>query len=142
LSKLKFRPPKPDSSKHFAPRSQPEDPDAIPPTFSLRFLRASYCVSKCTKEEKIAFVDTLPVLGQTPWKELRQMRRHAYGYEKLSRGAISEKPPSEMKPDADYIVFIVFRFQGKKPMVGFRDAYGVFHILWLDRNFTLYDHGS
>lgn len=55
------------------------------------------------------------------------------------RGAISEKPPSEMKPDADYIVF---RFQGKKPMVGFRDAYGVFHILWLDRNFTLYDHGS
>jgi hypothetical protein len=35
---------------------------------------------------------------------------------------------------------IAFRFDGKKPMVGYRDGV-TFYVLFLDRSFTLYDHG-
>ncbi len=35
---------------------------------------------------------------------------------------------------------IAFRFCGKAPVVGFR-ARRIFHVLWLDRAFKLYDHG-
>ena len=35
---------------------------------------------------------------------------------------------------------IAFRFAGNAPMVGYR-VQAIFYILWLDRDFTLYDHG-
>jgi len=36
--------------------------------------------------------------------------------------------------------FIAFRFSGRAPMVGYR-VQAIFYLLWLDRNFTLYDPG-
>jgi hypothetical protein len=35
---------------------------------------------------------------------------------------------------------IAFRFAGNRPMVGYR-VQAIFYLLWLDRDFTLYDHG-
>jgi hypothetical protein len=43
-------------------------------------------------------------------------------------------------PDVtDDVNFIAFRFYAKAPMVGYRSM-EVFHIGWLDRDYSLYDH--
>ena len=34
---------------------------------------------------------------------------------------------------------LAFRFFGRRPMVGYRNR-TTFHVLWLDRDFTLYSH--
>ncbi|RKZ51237.1 MAG: hypothetical protein DRR16_14980 [Candidatus Parabeggiatoa sp. nov. 3] len=75
-------------------------------------------------------------LSQLTWAEISKSSRHGLGYEKIARTSIRAPIPKHIKDD---IVFIAFRFYGKAPMVGYRtDA--IFHILWIDRNFTLYEH--
>lgn len=77
-------------------------------------------------------------MSRLPWRELRQAPRHGLGYEQIGRDSIRAGIPATVSEDVN---FIAFRFDGKKPMVGFRDADGVFNILWIDRDFTLYNHG-
>jgi hypothetical protein len=55
------------------------------------------------------------------------------GYEKISKNSIRATIPSHIKDD---VIFIAFRFYGKAPMVGYRKDL-IFHILWIDRTFTL-----
>jgi hypothetical protein len=64
---------------------------------------------------------------------------HEYGagYERISRDAIRSGIPAHLKEDVN---FIAFRFCGKAPMVGYRDE-NIFHVVWIDRAFSLYDHG-
>ena len=111
--------------------------DAAKPIFSLRYLDKNFCLTKCTKEEKAAFADTLYKLSQLSWRELRQAPRHGLGYEKISRTAIRGAIPSHI---AEEVGFIAFRFYGKAPLVGYRDG-EIFHIVWVDREFKLYAHG-
>jgi len=63
--------------------------------------------------------------------------RHGLGYEKIARTSIRAPIPTDITDD---VTFIAFRFYGKAPMVGYREGY-IFHILWIDRDFTLYSHG-
>ncbi len=49
--------------------------DAVKPIFSLRHLDKNFSLTKCTKEEKAAFADTLYKLSQLSWQELRQAPR-------------------------------------------------------------------
>jgi hypothetical protein len=58
------------------------------------------------------------------------------GYEKIAKKSIRATIPTHIKDD---VVFIAFRFYGKAPMVGYREDV-VFHLLWIDRDFTLYQH--
>jgi hypothetical protein len=60
---------------------------------------------------------------------------------KFSPSAETQKPikatiPSHLQSD---INLLAFRFCAKAPMVGYREG-NVFHVVWLDRAFTLYDH--
>lgn len=107
------------------------------PIFSLYYLEKSHCLSNCTKEEKSAFADTLHKLSQLTWNEIISSPRHGVGYEKIARNAICQPIPPHIKTD---INLIAFRFCAKAPMVGYREE-NIFHIIWLDRTFTLYDHG-
>ncbi|MFZ2398248.1 MAG: hypothetical protein WAW31_06230 [Smithella sp.] len=115
--------------------------DDAPPIFSLKISK-KYCITACTSEEQKQFALTLHQLSQSPWSDLRQAGRHGTGYEiipkKIIKGATI---PEEVTKD---VHIIAFRFSGKKPMVGYRDALDrrIFHILWLDRKFCLYNHGS
>jgi len=92
--------------------------DAAQPIFSLRHLDKNFSLTKCTKEEKAAFADTLYKLSQLTWQELRQAPRHGLGYERISRTAIRGAIPSHI---AEEVNFIAFRFYGKAPIVGYRD---------------------
>lgn len=95
-------------------------------------------MDSCTKDEKAALASTLYKLSQLSWKELRLQPRHGLGYELISRNSIRVGIPKHITEDVD---IIAFRFKGKAPMVGYRDE-GIFRIVWLDRDFTLYDHGG
>jgi len=75
-------------------------------------------------------------LSQLTWAEISKSPKHGLGYEKIAKTSIRAPIPKHIKDD---IVFIAFRFYGKAPMVGYRQD-AIFHILWIDRNFTLYEH--
>ena len=61
------------------------------------------------------------------WQEIINVPRHGLGHEII--------------PNDESVNILAFRFSGQKPMVGYRQE-NVFYIIWLDRNFTLYDHGN
>jgi len=113
-----------------------ESPEQQPPYFSLRYVSNRHCITDCELHDKAAFADTLRKLSQLTWVELKQCRRHALGYEKISRSSISAGIPSHIKED---VQFIAFRYSGKKPMIGYRDG-AVFYIIWFDDKFSLYPH--
>lgn len=116
---------------------EPSSSDPHPPIFSLRHLdNRDFSLDNCDNKEKVAFVETLCRLGKIPWRELRQAGRHGMGYEKIHTNSLKVGIPKNITPDVN---FIAFRFSGKAPMVGYRDR-AVFHIIWIDRNFTLYKH--
>lgn len=114
-----------------------EQPEQRPPEFSFRYVQRSHCVSACERDEKAALVDKLHRLSSLTWAQLKQQPRHGLGFEKISRDSIRVPAPAHVTPDVD---LIAFRFSGMKPMVGYRRE-ATFFILWLDRDFTLYDHG-
>lgn len=140
--KLNFKPhdnPKPDGKivAHSAPTSG--STNDVCPIFSLEHVEGDYCLSKCTTEEKASFADTLHKLGRQTWGVLKVRGRHKGGFEKIARHALGDrKYPPEV---TDEVNMVAFRFCAMKPMVGYRVG-RVFVILFLDRDFTLYDHGG
>jgi len=106
--------------------------------FSFKYLDQNrHSLSVCTKEEKAALAETLVKLSQLTWAQITNSPRHGSGYEKIVRESIRAPIPKHLVEDVN---FIAFRFCGKAPMVGYREN-EIFHVLWLDRNFTLYHHG-
>lgn len=108
------------------------------PVFSLIYLSKKYSIEQCTKEEKIAFVQAITKFSSLTWTEILYAPKHGLGSESISQQAIKgDSIPKDIVTDDTKL--IALRFSGKAPMVGFRDQ-NVFHIIWFDRNFDLYDH--
>lgn len=106
------------------------------PIFCLRYMPDLHSVEQCEQEERASFASKLFQLSQLTWQQLKQTSRHGQGFEKISRDALKAPIPSSITPDVD---FLAFRFYAKAPMVGYRDGQ-VFHVVWLDRAFNLYNH--
>lgn len=135
MKKIKVR--KSPKKLNLSADNAPESSNSKKIIFSLQYMSQNYCISRCEKSEKIAFVDQLKILGTITWQQATEAPKHGIGFEKISN--IKEDIPTHLKGDKD-VQFIAFRFDGKKPMVGYRKG-EIFHIIWLDRAFTLYDHG-
>lgn len=108
------------------------------PTFCLRYVQESHCITKCGKDEQAAFAVKILRMSKMTWNDLIQADRHGMGQEKISQSAIRSPLPRFLSED---ITLIAFRFSGLKAMVGYRTD-GMFHVLWFDRDFTLYNHGG
>ncbi len=106
------------------------------PIFCLEYIQPEYCLSKRNKDEKAAFATTLHKRSQMTWGDIIQAGKHKSGCETIKRDAIKASIPSHLTED---VRFIALRFNGKAPIVGFRES-RVFHILWIDRAFKLYQH--
>jgi hypothetical protein len=106
------------------------------PTFCLRYVDPGYCITLCDKNDKAAFAERIRQLSTMTWNQIIAADRHGFGREQISRDQLPS-PPNNVTEDAN---FIALRFSGKKPMVGYQHE-GTFHIIWFDRDFTLYDHG-
>jgi hypothetical protein len=111
-------------------------PESLPPYFSLRYLSDNYCISKCDKDDKAAFADTLRKLSKLTWTQIKSSHRHGLGFETIQKDQIRSSIPNHITED---VRFIAFRFSGKKAMVGYRER-ATFYVIWFDRDFSLYPH--
>lgn len=106
------------------------------PIFCFKHVSRPYCLTDCDKTHRAALAITLYKLSQLTWSELTNAGRHQLGYEKISQSSIKAKLPRSVAPD---VTLIAFRYHSMHPVVGYRSQ-RTFHILWLDRDFTLYKH--
>lgn len=109
------------------------------PVFSLQYLCTdrAYDVEHANIEDQAAFAKRIAKLSQMSWNDIRQAPRHGLGSEIIAREAINVGIPSHITEDVN---LLAFRFNGMKPMIGYRCSRGVFHVLWLDRDYTIYNH--
>jgi len=117
---------------------EPINYNQSPPIFSLEKLQpGKYCLSNLDQENKAMFADALYKRKSLTWNEIKQAHRHGLGTEKVPKNAIKAPTPRFITEECKH--YLVFRYHGKKPMVGYRKG-EVFYILWFDADFTLYDH--
>lgn len=114
-----------------------DDSEEKPPIFSFEYLQNGWCISDCERDERAKMLDRLRIIGKLTWKQIRQENRHRYGTEQISRNSITCGIPPFVTPD---INLIAFRAYDLVPMVGYKSD-RIFHVLWIDRAFRLYDHG-
>jgi hypothetical protein len=112
-------------------------PEQQPPIFSFYKISRTHCVSNCTTDEKGALIDKIYRLSQLTWAEIRSTHnKYGLGYEHIDAKTIYAEIPGDIKGE---VTFLAFRFYKTAPMVGYRER-RIFHIIWLDRDFTLYKH--
>lgn len=96
-----------------------------------------YSINCCSADESAQLIGKLYTIGKMTWGEINQSGRHGLGTEIIGQGKINAPIPAAVTDD---VQLLAFRYNGKKPMVGYRED-RVFHVLYVDHNFTLYDHG-
>jgi len=111
--------------------------DHLPPVFSLRHLQTPYCVTSCSQDHQAAFVVKLRKLSEMTWRDIKQAPRKGLGSEKIPRHQLRVPVPATVTEDVEF--FLAIRYNGNHPMVGYRSQQ-VFHVVWLDHNFTVYPH--
>lgn len=112
--------------------------DLMPPIFSLERIQSNgYCLSDLCKDDKAAFAESIFKRKSIAWSDIKKQDRHALGFEKINKSSIKAPMPRFITEDMDS--FLAFRFQGLKPMVGYRKQ-NIFFVLWFDKDFTLYNH--
>ena len=137
---MTFRKAQPTQGKKFSLSKSAEtakvDYNREKPTFCLRYVDPAYCITACNKDDKAAFAERIRQLSTMTWNQIINADRHGFGREKIARDALPT-PPTNVSED---VTFIALRFSGKKPMVGYQQE-GTFHIIWFDRDYSLYNHG-
>ncbi|MFK5948637.1 MAG: hypothetical protein QM500_07710 [Methylococcales bacterium] len=117
---------------------EPANYDGNPPIFSLEKLQTGkYCLSSLDQENKAKFADAIFRRKSLTWNQIKQIDRHGLGTEKIPKNKIKASIPKFITDDFE--AFLVFRYNGLKPMVGYRQR-DIFFVLWFDHDFSLYDH--
>jgi hypothetical protein len=116
-----------------------EEPDANKrtPKFCLKHTQSGYDVSRLTAEQKADFAMALHKRAKMTWTEIILAHKHGLGSENLPANSIKPSVPSQLEGTE---TFMVLRYSGKLPMVGFRSL-DTFHIIWIEQAFgDLYNH--
>lgn len=117
---------------------EPPNYDNHPPIFSLEKLQpGKYCLSMLDQEHKAMFSEAIFRRKSISWSQIKQLPRHGLGTEKITKSCIRAPIPKFVTEDLDG--FLVFRYMGLNPMVGYRQR-DIFFVLWFDHDFTLFDH--
>lgn len=112
--------------------------DLHTPIFSLEKLQqGDYCLSALDQENKAMFAEAIYRRKSLTWADIKKLPRHGLGTEKIPKSQINVAIPEFITEDLSE--FLVFRYHGMKPMVGYRQR-DVFFVLWFDHNFSLYPH--
>lgn len=119
--------------------SAPSNPDGLPPIFSFEHMKdgSGYSVNCCNDSDRSALAKRLFLLSRTNWRDIRQSPRHGIGTETIAQSAVNPALPNAVTDD---VTILALRYNGKKPIVGYRDE-RVFHVLFIDHNFSVYKHG-
>jgi len=109
------------------------------PIFCFKHLHKDFHINNCTANEKQCFLDKIILMSQMDWQVLQCSNRHGIGCEKKNVDSLICELPYSLKSTEDVKFLLAFRFDKMKPFVGFRNKF-IFHILYIDRDFTLYKH--
>lgn len=111
------------------------------PFFTFKDICTSdYCIKKCSYEQLKSLTDKLRILSSLEWRTIETSPRETNGFELLPADALSAPLPDAFSRINQVMVF---RFGGKTTagrIVGHRNN-DRFYVLFVDRDFTLYDHG-
>ena len=94
----------------------------------------NFSYKNCTQEELKSLISMLNKLSKLSWDKICFTQRHGLGTEKI--------PQKEIKANTNMFKgdsALIFRFSGKKPMIGYRVG-NVYHVVYLDREFKAYKH--
>jgi hypothetical protein len=106
------------------------------PCFCFQYIHRNYNSGICDERRLKDLVNTLEKLSQLTWLQIESSQRHGLGAEKIDLNAIKPGIPGNVPKG---ITLLAIRFSGKCPMIGFRER-NVFHILFLDPKFEVYNH--
>jgi hypothetical protein len=135
MGKLKQRKGKPGKKLRPDFESSPY-PQFEHPVFCFRYLSKKYGLSSCDKNEKAALIEQLHLLSQMTWTDIKMADRHGCGSEKINPKSLKIPIPTHLSID---VSFYALRFMGFKAFVGYRTDF-IFHILYIDTKFKLYNH--
>jgi hypothetical protein len=95
-------------------------------------------IKKLEKDDLRQLVLKISKLNKITWADVHTSNRHGAGYEWVKTNGVSESIVNRLPKG--YEKFMVFRYNGKKPILGYKCPKEVFHILHIDSNFTAYRH--
>lgn len=108
------------------------------PVFCFKHLSKKYHLDYCTDSEKKCLMEQLVLLSSMTWNEIQLASKHGTGSEKIELSSLKDTQiPISFTDDVGHL--LALRFDGKKPIVGFRNGF-IFHVFFIDRDFTLYNH--
>lgn len=141
MSRREFKKPAINQGKKIgvSPNQTSQDSTIDYPIFCFKHLNSHYGMNNCNKEEKAALIEQMTRLSQLTWNQVKLGSRKGMGSEKIDKSAIRASIPNFVSDDVDF--FLAFRFKGNAPFVGHRNG-NIFHVLYIDSKFKLYDHGS
>lgn len=138
MAKIKS-PNKQDNSKIKPRENKKVSTNTFTPIFSFEhMIDKCHCVDCCENDDLVALVKRIRLLSKMTWNQILSSSRHKLGCEKIARDSINEKIPTKLHGQED-INFLSLRFNGMKPMIGFRED-RIFHIIWIDFDFKVYKH--
>jgi hypothetical protein len=108
------------------------------PVFCFRHLHPNYSLEVCESEDRERLIERLYLLSKMSWQDIQLTNKHGFGSEKIRRESIKPAIPQQISDDVTF--FLALRYNGKKPIVGFRNG-SIFHLVYIDYNFSVYNHG-
>ena len=108
------------------------------PIFCFRYIKhRKHGIKKLPSNGKAKLITKLHHLSQMTWYDIQLTSKGKNGAEKLPARLL----PVASVPGADKITdFLAIRYDAHKRFVGYQNEF-VFHILWIDVDGKLYDHG-
>jgi hypothetical protein len=136
--KFSIKKPKVKEGKNFTAKNDaPTYSQFDYPIFCFKYLhQGEFGVESCEVHDQAALLKRLNKLSQMSWQQINTAQRHGLGWEKICQSSVKAGIPGHITPDVD---FLAFRFSGLAPFIGYRNL-AVFHILFIDSKFNLYNH--
>ncbi|WP_293708612.1 hypothetical protein [Stenotrophomonas sp. UBA7606] len=106
------------------------------PVFCLRHLQTGHDIEDLLADDQAALIKRFRTLSKMEWGQIEQAPRHGLGKENIAQTSIKRALPGVVTKD---VKLWALRYANNKPMVGFRNG-AVFHVLWIDHSFDVYNH--
>ena len=91
------------------------------------------------KSQRSVVIQKLFNWSKMKWQHINTLGKHQAGFELIPIKKVSGfKKPAFLTPDITQ--YHVFRYQGKRAMIGHKSRSSIFHIFHFDNNFTSYNH--
>lgn len=115
--------------------------DELPPAFSFEKMpdNSGHSFNCCENEDRLHLARRMFMLSRMSWRDIRLAPRKGLGAEKIYRNSIKKPIPNSITEDVDF--FYSLHYIGKKRFLGYKVGQ-IFQIVWVDHNFSVYDHGS